>query len=185
MKSSSIKTVGVNLGIGAVRNEIFLNLDGSKCSATVAELGVGCGQSSICDNAVFITHHRESCKSRQIIKNVLSEGAKAVFQGKIYVDPNAQKTDGYQMSNGLLLDEKSNFLVKPELEIYADDVICSHGSTSGFLNTEHLFYLKSRGISTREAQKILVEAFLEEVVEEIDDFEFSQFVRKEIQKVLV
>ena len=184
MDSSVVKTIGINLSNGAVRNETFLNLEGSQCDVTLAGLGVGCNQSSICDNAVFIAHLENSSKSRQIIKNVLTQGAKAVFQGKIYVDPKAQKTDGYQMSNGLLLDEESDFLVKPELEIYADDVICSHGSTSGSLNSEHLFYLKSRGISANEARKILVEAFLEEVVEEISDLEFSKFVRKEIQETL-
>ncbi|MDG2355165.1 MAG: SufD family Fe-S cluster assembly protein [Paracoccaceae bacterium] len=185
MESSVVKTIGITLNNGAVRNETFLNLEGSQCDVTLAGLGLGCSQSSICDNTVFVAHLENSCKSRQIIKNVLTQGAKAVFQGKIYVDPKAQKTDGYQMSNGLILDEKSNFLVKPELEIYADDVICSHGSTSGSLNTEHLFYLKSRGISTNEARKILVEAFLEEVIEEISDLEFAKFVRKEIQDTLI
>ncbi|PQM56718.1 MAG: hypothetical protein CML39_03040 [Rhodobacteraceae bacterium] len=185
MESSVVKTIGITLNNGAVRNETFLNLEGSQCDVTLAGLGVGRNQSSICDNSVFVAHLENSCKSRQIIKNVLTQGAKAVFQGKIYVDPKAQKTDGYQMSNGLILDEKSNFLVKPELEIYADDVICSHGSTSGSLNMEHLFYLKSRGISTNEARKILVEAFLEEVIEEISDLEFSKFVRKEIQDTLI
>jgi len=185
MESSVVKTIGITLNNGAVRNETFLNLEGSQCDVTLAGLGVGRNQSSICDNTVFVAHLENSCKSRQIIKNVLTQGAKAVFQGKIYVDPKAQKTDGYQMSNGLILDEKSNFLVKPELEIYADDVICSHGSTSGSLNMEHLFYLKSRGISTNEARKILVEAFLEEVIEEISDLEFSKFVRKEIQDTLI
>ena len=96
---------------------------------------------SICDNTVFISH-QESSKSRQIIKNALKNGAKAIFRGKEYMsDSVAQKTDGYQMSNGLILTDDCQFLVKPELEIYADDVVCSHGSISGTLNDDHLFYL--------------------------------------------
>ncbi len=184
MSSSVVNTVGINLSNNAVRNETFLNLEGSECSVTVAGLGIGRKKSSICDNTVYISHNGHSSKSRQIIKNVLSKGARGVFQGKIFVESAAQKTDGYQMSNGLILDEESNFLVKPELEIYADDVVCSHGSISGSINKEHLFYLKSRGIGAKMAQKILIEAYLEEVIKEIEDLKFAEFVRNEIQKVL-
>ncbi len=184
MSSSVVKTVGINLSSTAVRNETFLNLNGSGCFVTVAGLGIGSSKNSICDNTVFILHRGHDSKSRQIIKNVLSKGSKGVFQGKIFVESEAQKTDGYQMSNGLLLDEESDFLVKPELEIYADDVICSHGSISGSIDKEHLFYLRSRGIAENIAQKILIEAYLEEVITEIEDLQFSHLVRDEIQKVL-
>ncbi len=184
MSSSVVKTVGINLSSTAVRNETFLNLNGSGCVVTVAGLGIGSSKNSICDNTVFILHRGHGSKSRQIIKNVLSKGSKGVFQGKIFVESDAQKTDGYQMSNGLLLDEESDFLVKPELEIYADDVVCSHGSISGSIDKEHLFYLRSRGIAKKIAQKILIEAYLEEVITEIGDLQFSQLVRDEIQEVL-
>ena len=185
MTSASVKTVSINLGDSAVRNETYLSLDGSGCMATVAGIGVGYSSRSICDNTVFISHLEKASKSRQIIKNVLSKGATAVFQGKIFVDSKAQKTDGYQMSNGLLLDDSSEFLVKPELEIYADDVVCSHGSTSGSIDKEYLFYLQSRGISEREAKRILIQAYLEEVIEEIEDPEFAKILREEIHKILV
>tara|TARA_B100000902_G_C26689611_1_gene611809 strand:+ start:37 stop:594 length:558 start_codon:yes stop_codon:yes gene_type:complete len=185
MTSASVKTVSINLGDGAVRNETFLSLDGSGCKATVAGIGVGHSSRAICDNTVFISHLEKASKSRQIIKNVLSKGAKAVFQGKIFVDSKAQKTDGYQMSNGLLLDDNSEFLVKPELEIYADDVVCSHGSTSGSIDKEYLFYLQSRGISEGDAKTILIESYLEEVIEEIDNPEFAEIIREEIHKILV
>ena len=184
MDSSIFKTVGINLSSTAVRNETFLKLNGSGCFVTVAGLGIGSSKNSICDNTVFILHRGHDSKSRQIIKNVLSKGSKGVFQGKIFVESDAQKTDGYQMSNGLLLDEESDFLVKPELEIYADDVVCSHGSISGSIDKEHLFYLRSRGIMEKIAQKILIEAYLEEVITEIEDPQFSQLVRDEIQEVL-
>ena len=99
------------------------------------------------DDTVFVTHDAVGCESRQVFKKVLRGGAVGVFQGKILVKPGAQKTDGYQISQGLLLDETSQFLAKPELEIYADDVACSHGSTSGAVDEDMLFYLTSRGIA--------------------------------------
>ena len=99
----------------------------------------------------------------------MRNGATGVFQGKILVKPDAQKTDGYQISQSLLLDEDSQFLAKPELEIYADDVACSHGSTSGAIDEDALFYLTSRGISKPVAVDMLTMAFLAEAVDEIDN----------------
>jgi Fe-S cluster assembly protein SufD len=102
-----------------------------------------------------------------VFKKVLRNGATGVFQGKILVKEGAQKTDGYQISQSLLLDEDSQFLAKPELEIYADDVVCSHGSTTGAIDEEALFYLKSRGVPTTEATDLLTLAFLAEAIDEI------------------
>jgi Fe-S cluster assembly protein SufD len=100
---------------------------------------------------------------------VLRNGARGVFQGKILVKPGAQKTDGYQISQSLLLDEDSQFLAKPELEIYADDVACSHGSTSGAIDETGLFYLRSRGVPRAEAMDLMVIAFLADAIAEIED----------------
>ena len=179
-KHSNIKTVNFSFSENPVRNEVNLYLEGPECSATVASLGFGQEDTSICDNTVFISHQDESSKSRQIIKNALSGGAKAIFQGKIYVSSVAQKTDGYQMSNGLILTDDCQFLVKPELEIYADDVVCSHGSISGTLNDEHLFYLQSRGIPLVEAQKQLIQAFFAEVLNEINDEKLINHIQNQI-----
>ena len=110
-----------------------------------------------------------NCESRQVFKKVLRNGATGVFQGKILVQPGAQKTDGYQISQSLLLDDDSQFLAKPELEIYADDVACSHGSTSGAIDETALFYLRSRGVPKAQATDLLTLAFLAEAVEEIED----------------
>ncbi|HCE72541.1 MAG TPA: Fe-S cluster assembly protein SufD, partial [Ruegeria sp.] len=110
-----------------------------------------------------------NCESRQVFKKVLRNGATGVFQGKILVQPGAQKTDGYQISQSLLLDDDSQFLAKPELEIYADDVACSHGSTSGAIDDTALFYLRSRGVPEKAATDLLTLAFLAEAVEEIED----------------
>jgi Fe-S cluster assembly protein SufD len=104
-----------------------------------------------------------------VFKKVLRSGATGVFQGKILVKPGAQQTDGYQISQALLLDEEAQFLAKPELEIYADDVKCSHGSTSGAIDDTALFYLRSRGVPEGPATDLLVLAFLVEALAEIED----------------
>ena len=183
-KYSNIKTINFSFSENPIRNEVNLYLEGPHCNATVASLGFGQQDTSICDNTVFISHQEESSKSRQIIKNALSGGAKAIFQGKIYVSPLAQKTDGYQMSNGLILTDDCQFLVKPELEIYADDVVCSHGSISGSLNDDHLFYLQSRGIPLVEAQKQLIQAFFAEILNEINDENLINHIQNQISEKL-
>ena len=114
-----------------------------------------------------INHNEENCKSYQLIKSVLNENSKGVYQGKIYVNSKAQKTDGYQLSRALLLNDDVEFNAKPELEIYADDVKCSHGSTSGNIDENSIFYLMSRGLSLAQSKKLLTNGFLNEVIEKI------------------
>jgi Fe-S cluster assembly protein SufD len=183
-KNSKVKTVNFSFSNTPVRNEINLYLEGTNCDTTVASMGFGKKESSICDNTVFISHQEECCKSRQIIKNALKSGAKAIFQGKIFVASKAQKTDGYQMSNGLILSDDCEFLVKPELEIYADDVVCSHGSISGTLNEDHLFYLRSRGIPLNEAQKKLIQAFYSEILDEVSEDNIVDYIQNQISEML-
>jgi len=154
------------------RNECVLILTGDDAIAHVAGACVGDGDFHH-DDTVFITHDAERCESRQVFKKVLRNGATGVFQGKILVKPGAQKTDGYQISQSLLLDDDSQFLAKPELEIYADDVACSHGSTTGAIDEESLFYLRSRGVPEAPATNLLVLAFLAEAVEEIENPEIA------------
>ncbi|MDR9395192.1 MAG: Fe-S cluster assembly protein SufD [Roseovarius sp.] len=150
------------------RNECVIELTGDDAVAHVAGAAMGDGDFHH-DDTVFITHDAERCESRQVFKKVLRNGATGVFQGKILVKEGAQKTDGYQISQSLLLDDDSQFLAKPELEIYADDVACSHGSTSGAIDEEALFYLRSRGVPKPTATDLLTLAFLAEAVEEVED----------------
>ncbi|MCL6282146.1 Fe-S cluster assembly protein SufD [Ruegeria sp. 2012CJ41-6] len=150
------------------RNEQVIELTGDDAVAHVAGACVGDGDFHH-DDTVFVTHDAVNCESRQVFKKVLRNGAVGVFQGKILVKAGAQKTDGYQISQSLLLDDDSQFLAKPELEIYADDVACSHGSTSGAIDETALFYLRSRGIPQKDATDLLTLAFLAEAVEEIED----------------
>ncbi len=150
------------------RNECVIELTGDDAVAHVAGACMGDGDFHH-DDTVFITHDAVNCESRQVFKKVLRNGATGVFQGKILVKEGAQKTDGYQISQSLLLDDDSQFLAKPELEIYADDVACSHGSTSGAIDETALFYLRSRGVPEDKATDLLVQAFLAEAVDEIED----------------
>jgi Fe-S cluster assembly protein SufD len=150
------------------RNECVVTLTGDDATVHVAGAAVGDGEYHQ-DDTVFITHDAERCESRQVFKKVLSNGAKGVFQGKILVKAGAQKTDGYQISQAMLLDGDSEFLAKPELEIYADDVACSHGSTSGAIDEDALYYLRARGIPRDIATDLLTLAFVAEAVAEIED----------------
>ncbi len=150
------------------RNEVVIELTGDDAKAHVAGACVGDGD-FLHDDTVFVTHDAVNCESRQVFKKVLRNGATGVFQGKILVKAGAQKTDGYQISQSLLLDEDSQFLAKPELEIYADDVACSHGSTSGAIDEDALFYLRSRGVPLADATDLLTLSFLAEAVEEIEN----------------
>ena len=108
----------------------------------------------------------------------MSDDSKGVYQGKIFVDPKAQKTDGYQLSRALLLNENVEFNAKPELEIYADDVKCSHGSTSGNIDENSIFYLMTRGLSYSDSKKLLTNGFLNEVIEKITNENIKYFVKK-------
>jgi len=125
-----------------------------------------------------INHNEENCKSYQLIKSVLSGNSKGVYQGKIYVNSLAQKTDGYQLSRALLLNENVEFNAKPELEIYADDVKCSHGSTSGNIDENSIFYLMSRGLSHAQSKRLLTNGFLNEVIEKITNENVKSLIKK-------
>jgi Fe-S cluster assembly protein SufD len=162
------------------RNEVVVEFTGDDAVAHVAGACLGDGDFHH-DDTVFVTHDAERCESRQVFKKVLRNGAIGVFQGKILVQPGAQKTDGYQISQSLLLDDDSQFLAKPELEIYADDVACSHGSTSGAIDEEGLFYLRSRGIPEGPATDLMTLAFLAEAIEEIDDEEIAADITSRLE----
>lgn len=167
-EESVFKTFTLTANGVLTRNECIVELTGDNATAHIAGACVGDGDFHH-DDTVFITHDAVNCESRQVFKKVLRNGARGVFQGKILVKPGAQKTDGYQISQSLLLDGDSEFDAKPELEIYADDVACSHGSTSGAIDEEGLFYLRARGVPRDIATNLLTLAFLAEAVEEIED----------------
>lgn len=166
------------------RNECVIDVLGDNAIAHIAGAAVGDGNFHH-DDTIFITHDSLNCESRQVFKKVLRNGATGVFQGKILVKPGAQKTDGYQKSQALLLDGDSQFLAKPELEIYADDVACSHGSTSGAIDEGALFYLQSRGVPLALAQDLMVLAFLADALQEIEDEAIAEDIRSRLEAWLV
>lgn len=128
------------------------------------------------DNHTFVDHSMPNCNSNEIYKGIISDNSTAVFNGKILVRPDAQKTNAYQSNKNVLLSDTATINTKPELEIYADDVKCSHGATSGSLDEDHLFYLRARGIDPDKARNLLLSAFGEEIIEKISI--------KEVQELL-
>ena len=179
-KQNSIsETFVFSAGSDYFKNEINCNLKGEYSSAFIN------GIFSLDDNKqheirTTINHLVENTKSYQLIKSVLGKNTKSAYQGRIYVDSKAQKTDGYQLSKAILLDETSEFNAKPELEIYADDVKCSHGSASGSLDDNSIFYLMSRGLNYKQAKGLLINGFLLDVIEKITDVEIKDLLKKMI-----
>ena len=178
-KNSISETFILSSGSNFVKNEINCNLKGEHSSAFVN------GILSLDDNQhheirTIINHLTENTKSYQLIKSVLDQSSKAVYQGKIFVNSEAQKTDGYQLSKAILLKKESEFNAKPELEIYADDVKCSHGSASGSLNDDSIFYLMSRGLNYQQSRELLINGFLLDVVEKITDSEIKNLIKNMI-----
>ncbi|WP_377505171.1 SufD family Fe-S cluster assembly protein [Octadecabacter sp. R77987] len=168
-QDSVLKSFTLTANGALTRNDFVIEINGDDTVAHVAGAALGDGADFHHDDTVFITHGALNGESRQVFKKVLRNGATGVFQGKILVKEGAQKTDGYQISQALLLDDDSQFLAKPELEIYADDVACSHGSTTGAIDEDALFYLRSRGVPHGKATDMLVLSFLAEALEEIED----------------
>ncbi len=178
-KNSLSEIFIVSSGSDFNKNEINCNLNGKYSSAFVNGL-FSLNKKKHHEIKTIINHLNENTKSYQLIKSVLENDARAVYQGKIFVNSEAQKTDGYQLSKAILLDETTEFNAKPELEIYADDVKCSHGSASGSLNENSIFYLMSRGLNYKEAKELLINGFLLDVIEKITDSEIKNLIKNMI-----
>ena len=175
-ENSISETFFLSSGSTFSKNEVNCNLKGKFASAFVNGI-FSLNNKKHHEIKSNINHLFENTKSYQLIKAVLGDESKAVYQGKIFVNSDAQKTDGYQLSKAILLNETSEFNAKPELEIYADDVKCSHGSASGNLNEDSIFYIMSRGLNYEEAKKLLINGFLLDVVEKITDDEIKKFMK--------
>lgn len=176
---SVFKSFTITMNGRLTRNETVLTFTGDDAVGHVAGASIG-AEGFRHDDTVFVTHDAENCESRQVFKKVLKSGAQGVFQGKILVKQGAQKTDGYQISQCLLLDDDATFDAKPELEIYADDVACSHGSTCGAVDEDMMFYLRARGVPEEEAKSLMVLAFIDEAMAEIDDPVIADAVRERV-----
>jgi Fe-S cluster assembly protein SufD len=153
-------------GAALARVNVYAGLHGPGCGATLNGLYMLDGTQHT-DHQTRIEHAEPDCYSRELYKGVLDDSSHGVFNGKVYVHPEAQKTDGKQTNNALLLSERARIDTKPQLEIFADDVKCTHGATVGRIDETALFYMKSRGIPNQEARKLLTYAFAAEVLETI------------------
>ncbi len=178
-KNSISETFILSSGSNFLKNEINCDLNGEYASAFVNGI-FSLNNNNHHEIRTTINHLTENTKSYQLIKSVLEKNSNAVYQGKIFVNSDAQKTDGYQLSKAILLDKESEFNAKPELEIYADDVKCSHGSASGSLNEDSIFYLMSRGLSYQQSRELLINGFLLDVVEKITDSEIKNLIKNMI-----
>jgi Fe-S cluster assembly protein SufD len=166
-KQSTYKPFHLTVGGGFTRTSLTVTFEGQHGMLDLSGIALGDHQGHA-DLTMVIDHAVPNCVSRELFKTVLDGSAKGVFQGKVIVRADAQKTDGKQMARGLLLSPNAEFHSKPELEIYADDVVCGHGSTSMELDADLLFYCQSRGIPTAEARTMLVESFIGEAIDKIE-----------------
>ena len=174
--NSVSETFVLSSGSDYFKNEINSDLKGEYSSAFINGI-LSLKENQQHEIRSTINHLVENTKSYQLIKSVLGKNSKSAYQGRIFVNSKAQKTDGYQLSKAILLDETSEFNAKPELEIYADDVKCSHGSASGSLNENSIFYLMSRGLNYQHAKELLINGFLLDVVEKITDPEIKILIK--------
>jgi Fe-S cluster assembly protein SufD len=166
----------LNLGAKLTRHEIHAVLNGPNIECSFNGLNLINGTQHA-DTTILMEHKAPHCRSNQFYRSVLDDSSRCVFQGKVHVHKIAQKTDGYQLSNAILLSDKAEMDTKPELEIYADDVKCSHGATTGQLDEEPIFYLRSRGLSDAQARLLLMDAFVDEVVDKIGDEQLKTSVK--------
>lgn len=163
-------------GAELIRNNLHVVLNGIATETHLMGLYL-VGDHQLTDNHTAIHHKFPHCESNEVYKGVLLNNGKAVFNGKVFVEQAAQKTNAFQQNNNLLLSDKAQVFAKPQLEIFADDVKCSHGCTVGQFDPESLFYLRSRGISEDSSRKLLVEAFMFDVTERISNEALKQYVQ--------
>ena len=179
-KNSGFDNYILSSGLKFNKLDIEINLNQEHAKSTVFS-SLNLLKSEHQEIKTRINHNSQNCQSYQKIKNVLNDQSKGVYQGKIFVKKTAQKTDAYQLSKALILNDKAEFDAKPELEIYADDVKCSHGSTSGSIDLDSIHYLKSRGIPEKEAYKMIINGFLSETLEKLTEEKVKLFLLEKLE----
>jgi Fe-S cluster assembly protein SufD len=172
---SFLHAVTVSLNGGIVRNNLSLSLEAERGEAHLYGLYFLKGQTHV-DNHTVVDHIMPNCESNELYKGIIDDSASAVFNGKIFVQPDAQKTNAFQSNKNILMSETASVNTKPQLEIFADDVKCSHGCTIGQLNEEGLFYLQSRGIQEKTARALLVRSFVMDILEYIQPMALRAYV---------
>ncbi len=179
-RDSRFTTHAITLGGKLVRNDVNVTLGAEGCECTLNGLYLARGE-QVVDNHTLIEHAKPHCASHELYKGILDGKARGVFRGKIHVYPDAQKTDAKQTNQTLLLSEDATINTKPQLEIYADDVKCTHGATVGQLDAEALFYLRSRGLANSEARALLTYAFANDIIRRLK----TVTLRDEVETLLL
>lgn len=182
-RDASLRLGTFTLGGGHVRNNIAVRMQGEGCRLEAGGLYL-MDREQECDNYIFVEHAKPRCTSRELYKGILDDAARARFNGHVLVQDGAVKTEAYQTNRNILLTDKAHVDTRPFLEIYNDDVKCSHGSTIGQLDEQALFYLQTRGISQRTAITMLSYAFCDEVIREIGPAELREAVADMVKKRL-
>jgi Fe-S cluster assembly protein SufD len=167
-RASAYRAFQLTAATGLVRNGIFALFEGEGARLDISGAFLGRGSEHI-DTTLVVDHAVPRGESRELFKGVLADRARGVFQGKVIVRPDAQKTDGKQMAQALMLSPDAEFDSKPELEIFADDVVCGHGSTSAEIDEDMMFYMLSRGIPRAQARTLLIESFIGEALDKVED----------------
>ena len=165
-----------------IRNDIRVAVDGENCHTEMNGLFFPSGK-QVFDNHTLLLHNKSNCTSSQLYKGIVSDKAEGVFNGKVIVAEDAQKIEAYQQNNNIVLDE-GEINAKPELEIYADDVRCSHGTTTGQFDEKAMFYLRARGVSEQSARKMLVNAFAHDVIEKLENEQLKSFAEEQVLEVM-
>jgi Fe-S cluster assembly protein SufD len=181
--NTNINQVTLTLDGQWVRNNLHFKMDGENCNSLLYGLYIPDGQQFV-DNHSRVDHAKPNCYSDEKYKGILKDKSVAVFNGKIMVHLDAQKTNAYQRNQNILLSNDATVNTKPQLEIFADDVKCTHGATIGQLDEEPMFYLRSRGISENEARNLLLNAFADDIAEKIKIPELVQILEEEIERKL-
>ena len=163
-RGSDVSTLAFTFSAGTVRNETTMVPGGEGCQSTLGGLYI-CTEAQHVDTNTLVDHVAPGCQSNELFKGIVYDEGTGVFNGKVFVHREGQQTNAYQQSQGVVLSPRARHYSKPELEIYADDVKCSHGSTTGAIEPEHVFYLRSRGVSEADARAMLLYAFAHDVVE--------------------
>jgi Fe-S cluster assembly protein SufD len=178
-KQSVFATNNFTLSGSLVRNNLTIVLDDEHIETHLNGLYLTKGNQSI-DNHTLVDHRKPNCNSNELYKGIIEDKSSATFNGKIYVRKDAQKTNAFQSNKNILLSDDGTINTKPQLEIYADDVKCSHGTSTGKLDEDKIFYLRARGLSEDSAKKLLMHAFASEVVENIKIEELKEYVEEKI-----
>lgn len=182
-RDSRYFSLNIDLGGMLVRHDLHTYLEGTNAEAILDGLFVLDGRQH-CDNHTYVNHIGPHTRSRERYKGILGGRSRGVFNGKVYVEPSAQKTDSNQTSHNLLLSDNAEIDTKPELEIYADDVKCNHGATVGQLDETALFYLRSRGLGADEARRLLITAFAREMLDSIEAAPVKQYLEDALEVAL-